>query len=157
MKLQYLGDSKDSFKWDYHHFLVQALGYSRLKIAWVITPDDDSSEGRTAPGLFPASPEVICLCKKLHTTRNPELLLGLPTATGANYEISFHPSVQHLNGSTPSSFFSGISVENRQVILLDPDKGLEPERSSSDGYVRYAPNQIHSSRYRSDGVSTSPP
>ena len=26
MKRQYLGDSKDSFKWDYHPFLVDALG-----------------------------------------------------------------------------------------------------------------------------------
>jgi len=32
MKLQYPGDSKDGFKWDYHHFLMEALGYSRLKL-----------------------------------------------------------------------------------------------------------------------------
>ena len=37
MKRQYLGDSKDSFKWDYHHFLVEALGYTDLKIAWMMT------------------------------------------------------------------------------------------------------------------------
>jgi hypothetical protein len=137
MKLQYLGDSKDSFKWDYHHFLVQALGYSQLKIAWSISPDDDSSEGKTAPELFPASPEVIELCKKLRTNRNPELLLELPTATGANYQVSFHPEA-HLNDSASPSFFSDLTIENQQVIFLDPDKGFEPERSSTDKHVRYA-------------------
>lgn len=137
MKLQYLGDSKDSFKWDYHHFLVQALGYSQLKIAWTISPDDNSSEGKTSPELFPASPVIIELCKKLRTTRNPELLLELPTATGANYQVSFHPEA-HLNDSASPSFFSGISIENQQVIFLDPDKGFEPERSSTDKHVRYA-------------------
>jgi hypothetical protein len=38
MKRQYLGDSKDSFKWDYLHFFVEKLGYSQLKIAWMMTP-----------------------------------------------------------------------------------------------------------------------
>jgi hypothetical protein len=138
MKLQYLGDSKDSFKWDYHHFLVQALGYSQLKIVWMMTPDDGSSEGKTAPALFPASPIIIDLCKKLRITRNPELLLEVPTATNTNYKVSFHTPDENLNGRTSSSFFSGIAIENQQVIFLDPDKGFEPERSSTDGHIRYA-------------------
>lgn len=41
MKRQYLGGSKGSFKWDYHHFLVEALGYSQLTIAWIMTADDN--------------------------------------------------------------------------------------------------------------------
>jgi len=41
MKLQYLGDSKDSFKWDYHDFLARGLGYSKFTIALMMTPDDD--------------------------------------------------------------------------------------------------------------------
>lgn len=40
MKLQYLGDSKDSFKWDYHHFLVDALGYRHFQIVWMMTTDN---------------------------------------------------------------------------------------------------------------------
>jgi hypothetical protein len=138
MKLQYLGDSKDSFKWDYHHFLVQALGYSQLKIAWAISPDDSSSEGKSSPELFPASPEIIDLCKKLRITRNPELLMELPADTGARYEISFHIPVENLNGKMSSSFFSGIVIKNQQVIFLDPDKGFEPERSSTNKHVCYA-------------------
>ena len=51
MKLQYLGDSKDSFKWDYHHFLMEALGYSQLTIAWMLTPDDGAQSRQVAGAL----------------------------------------------------------------------------------------------------------
>lgn len=54
MKRQYLGDSKDSFKWNYLHALVDALGYDRLRIAWLWTPDDHGPDGRTDPERFPA-------------------------------------------------------------------------------------------------------
>lgn len=59
MKLQYLGDSKDSFKWDYLDSLVGALGYDRLKIAWMMTSDDQGPDGKTSPEHFPARPEIL--------------------------------------------------------------------------------------------------
>ena len=49
MKLQYLGDSKDSFKWDYHDFLVAELGYPLLNIALMMTPDDAGNDGQSHP------------------------------------------------------------------------------------------------------------
>ncbi len=39
MKLQYLGDLKDSFKWEYHHLSVLSLKI-KLSIAWNISPDE---------------------------------------------------------------------------------------------------------------------
>ena len=38
MKLQYLGDSKDSFKWDYHDYLATSLKFSTLKVIFMMTP-----------------------------------------------------------------------------------------------------------------------
>ncbi|MHB1200046.1 MAG: hypothetical protein ACYCZ6_10900 [Polaromonas sp.] len=137
MKLQYLGDSKDSFKWDYHHFLVEALGYGRLKIAWMMTPDDGGPDGRTAPELFPARREILHLCNQLRATRDLALLSDMPTKMGASYAVSFHEPTERLLGGIQHSFFSGIETGEDQVIFLDPDKGFEPERSSSDGHVRY--------------------
>ncbi len=138
MKHQYLGDSKDSFKWDYHHFLVEALGYSQFKIAWMMTPDDGGSDGKSAPELFPARQEILSLCNSLRSTRDPALLFGLPAATGANYRVSFHDSDESLNGGNRHSFFSSIETHPNQVVLLDPDNGFEPERSSSDKHLRYS-------------------
>ncbi len=50
MKRQYLGDSRDSFKWDYHHHLVPALGAKELQIVWIMTPD----EGEVMAGRRPS-------------------------------------------------------------------------------------------------------
>lgn len=138
MKRQYLGDSKDSFKWDYHHFLVEALGCSRLRIAWMMTPDDDGSDGKSAPELFPAKQEILHLCNQLRSTRDPALLLGLPMTTGARYTVSFHDTDKNLNGNNQHSFFSGVEIGSDEVLFLDPDNGFEPERSSSGKHVCYS-------------------
>lgn len=135
MKRQYLGDSKDSFKWDYHHYLVEALGYGHLKIAWMMTPDDAGPDGKTTPELFPARQEILNFCNDLRTSRDPSLLLKLPATTGAQYEVSFHETEESQNAH--NSFFAGIETSPNQVIFLDPDNGFEPERSSSDKHVRY--------------------
>lgn len=78
MKHQYLGDSKDSFKWDYHHFLVEELGYSQLKVAWMMTPDDHGPDGKMSPERFPARPEILAFCNRLRSYREPSLLSELP-------------------------------------------------------------------------------
>ena len=57
MKRQYLGDSKDCFKWDYHDHLMSAHGCKILTILLMMTPDDKSNDGKTKPDLFPARTE----------------------------------------------------------------------------------------------------
>lgn len=153
MKRQYLGDSKDSFKWDYHHFLIQALGYQKLTIAWVMNADDGSAEGQSSPELFPARREILTLCEQLRATRNPDLLLNLPEMTGANYTVNFH-TPDRLNNHLSDSFFAGIKPVARQVIFLDPDKGFEPERSASKSHVRYAELDVLLKMLPSDSVIT---
>jgi len=65
MKLQYLGDSKDSFKWDYHDYLTETIGFKLLNILFMMTPDDNTNEGNTKPDWFPARDEIIQFCKEL--------------------------------------------------------------------------------------------
>jgi hypothetical protein len=65
MKRQYFGDSKDCFKWDYHHYLVDALGYRQLQIVLMMTPDDDGPAGGTPPEHFPARLELLNFCNDL--------------------------------------------------------------------------------------------
>ena len=138
MKLQYLGDSKDSFKWDYHHFLMEALGYSQLTIAWMLTPDDGGADGNTAPELFAAREEIINFCHQLRDTRNANLLLELPETTGARYTVSFHETEESLGEPQKNAFFSGIKANSDHIVFLDPDNGFEPKRTSTDKHVRYA-------------------
>lgn len=45
MQCRFLGDANDCFKWDYLHFVVQALGQSSLQIVWMMDPDDGEPAG----------------------------------------------------------------------------------------------------------------
>lgn len=138
MKLQYLGDSKDSFKWDYHHFLVESLGYERLQIAWMMTPDDHGPDGATPAERFPARPEILSFCNKLRQTRDPVLLSELPAITHAPYAVSLYKSNENLANANRDTYFSGIEAKCDQVVFLDPDNGFEPEKSFTGKHVRYA-------------------
>jgi len=138
MKRQYLGDSKDSFKWDYLHFLVEALGYSHLNIAWMMTPDDYGTDGGTPPEIFPARQEVLRLCNLLRSVRDPALVSGLPATTGARYAVRFHKPDEHFSNGKRACYFSGIDSDPNQVLFLDPDNGFEPERSFSEKHVLYS-------------------
>lgn len=78
MKLQYLGDSKDSFKWDYHDFLVSKLEYPLLNIALMMTPDDGGNDGKTEPSSFPAKGEIIEFCHSLKENQSIDLIKNIP-------------------------------------------------------------------------------
>lgn len=138
MKRQYLGDSKDSFKWDYLHFLTEKLGYHHLNIIWMMTADDNRSDGKTPPERYPARPEILNFCKSLKTMRDPMVLTGLPAVTGAAYKLTLYKSNDNLTNANRASYFSDVTIGCDQVLFLDPDNGFEPERSFSEKHVRYS-------------------
>lgn len=137
MKRQYLGDSKDSFKWDYHDHLVRTLGYDRLRVAWMMSPDDGSAEGSSRPELFPARPEVLQFCNQLKASHDPDMVAGLPSATGASYAVVLSEPAARPDGTLGAAFFGGIRAGKSDVVFLDPDNGFEPEKSATDRHVRY--------------------
>jgi hypothetical protein len=139
MKRQYLGDSKDSFKWDYHHQLVSALGYQRLTVAWMLTPDDDSGQGKTQPALFAAAPEVLDLCQDLCFTRNPDLAGRLPTVAGGRYAVYLHGSEEFFSHQSRTRYFDRLPCDGQsEVVFLDPDNGFEPPKHPNAKHVLYA-------------------
>lgn len=137
MKLQYLGDSKDSFKWDYHDFLVSELEYRLLNIALMMTPDDGSNDGKTHPSLFPARNEVIEFCQYLRENHSIDSIKVLPQKTGASYQVELHKNKKHISNSNRTEYFSGLNNAGRQVLFLDPDNGFEPENSINEKHVGY--------------------
>jgi len=138
MKKQYLGDSKDSFKWDYHDYLTSALRYPGLSIILMLTPEDHSRDGKTHPELFPARKEVISFCHNLRKERKLQLLRGLPTATGASYLVNLHNPEIYFTRQNRRQYFSGLPAEGKHLFFLDPDNGFEPERSSNEKHVLYS-------------------
>ncbi len=137
MKLQYLGDSKDSFKWDYHDFLVSELGYPLFNIALMMTPDRKDGHGMTSPTSFPARDEITDFCLGLKRSRSIQSIAELPKITGASYRVDFHNGGVFLNHGNRAEYFQGFSRLEDQVVFLDPDTGFEPEKSFDDAHVGY--------------------
>lgn len=137
MKLQYLGDSKDSFKWDYHDFLLSQLRYPIFNIALMMTPDDGGNDGQSHPSLFPARKEIVEFCHDLRRSRSIDAIKALPEKTGESYEVFLHKGGVHLNNANRKEYFSGLNNSEHQVVFLDPDNGFEPEKSCSEKHVAY--------------------
>lgn len=137
MKRQYLGDSRDSFKWDYHHHLAVELGAPELQVVWMMTPDDRTGEGRTSPDRFPARPEVIRFCHDLRESRDPALASRLPSALGASYGVRLHGSDRIFSMRDRAAYFAAIEPSGG-LVFLDPDNGFEPEKSCTEKHVGYA-------------------
>ncbi len=137
MKRQYLGDSKDSFKWDYLHFLIEAIGYALLKIVWMMTPDDHGPDGGTAPELFPARPEILKLCKCLKESRDPGLLADLPAKTSTRYMVNLYKPDTILMNTNRETYFADLPNGPDQVLFLDPDNGFQPERKFNEKHILY--------------------
>lgn len=138
MKLQYLGDSKDSFKWDYHDYLTNALGYKVLNILLMMTHDDNTNEGNTKPDWFPARREIIQFCHELREERKLSRIISLPTKTGASYKVNLHKEENYFSKKNRNSYFFGLFASCDQVIFLDPDNGMEPEKRYNEKHVRYS-------------------
>lgn len=137
MKKQYLGDSKDSFKWDYHDFLVRELSFHIFNVVLMLTPDDKSDEGETPPTLFPARKEIIHFCNDLRNERDVGLVTGLPHRTGAQYRVNLHNCRTYITNQNRETYFSGLSPDEDQLLLIDPDIGFEPEKSFSKNHILY--------------------
>jgi len=135
MKKQYLGDSKDSFKWDYHDFLAEELNYPVLNIMLMITPNDESNDGKTHPTLFPARKEILDFCDDLRNERKVVLINSLPGRTNSNYTVNLHNNDSQITNR--KTYISGLSHKEEQLLFLDPDNGFEPEKSS-EKHVLYS-------------------
>ena len=138
MKLQYLGDSKDSFKWDYHDYLIRAISYQTLNILLMMTPDDETNDGKSKPDWFPARRKIIDFCNTLRSQRDIYAIQNLPNETGAKYFVNLHRPNDHITKSNRKSYFTGVSNFEDQIIFLDPDNGFEPEKSFNEKHVKYS-------------------
>ncbi len=138
MKRQYLGDSKDSFKWDYHDYLTASLRYPKLNIMLMLTPDDESNDGKSHPELFPARRAVLSFCHELKQRRNIQFIKELPIALGSEYHVELHKEETYLTATNRNQYFSDLSPATQQVVFLDPDNGFEPETSNNEKHVLYS-------------------
>ena len=141
MKLQYLGDSEDAFKWDYLDFLARRINVSYLDIIPMKTPADGSGQGKTSPSRFPASNSVQQFCCHLRQNRSFDELPKLPRYTNGNYEIRLQkPNDEFKHASQyQAKYFAGIpsEKESTRILFLDADIGFQPEKTVNSKHVKY--------------------
>ena len=142
MKLQYLGDSKDAFKWDYLDFLARGISAPYLDIIPMKTPPDGSGQGKTSSSRFPASEAVQKFCQHLQKNRNLSELRKLPSYTGAKFRIRLHnPGVEFKHATMyRAGYFSRISLDeaNTRILFLDPDIGFQPAKTVNEKHIKYS-------------------
>ena len=142
MKLQYLGDSKDAFKWDYLDFLVNDFGAPILDVIPMMTLPDASTQGTTSPSQFPASAKIEAFCRHLQRDRDLAEISKLPSYMDRKYEIRLHkPNIEFQNSSEfRVQYFSDIPFENsrNRVLFLDPDIGFQPAKTVNEKHIKYS-------------------
>lgn len=137
MKLQYLGDSKDSFKWDYHDFLAEALKVPTLDVLFMMTPDDSGLDGKTHPSLFPAKKTILDFCHEVRSSRCIEKVKILPQFTSAKYHVNIHREELYFTNQNRREYFGTLPCTSSSLLFLDPDNGFEPEKSCGEKHISY--------------------
>jgi hypothetical protein len=143
MKLQYLGDYRDAFKWDLLHCLCSRSDDETTSLLFVplLTPDDPNPrDGKIPHDRFPALPEV---------KQFVGLLRGDPRGLGAivdlgkldptkRFTVSIHaPDLYVKSGRQRTEYWQAIDYPSKCVVFLDPDNGFETKTRKSTKWVRH--------------------
>ncbi len=137
MKTQYLGDSKDSFKWDYHDFLITSLKYRVLEIFPMLTPNDNSNEGNTKHDIYPARKQILTFCKDINEKKNIHIIKRLPEYTNNQYVVKLNNPKMFFAKQNREQYWTNIT-KDRAIIFLDPDNGIQPKKSLNEKHVSFA-------------------
>ena len=135
MKLQYLGDSRDSFKWHYHDSLANGMNARYLDIIPMLLPNDESGQGDTHANEYPATPEIQKFCE--HLRENPFLhsIEKLPEFVGSNYRVRIHKPYEKYTFRNSRKYFDDIDGGN--LTFIDPCTGFKPKHGK-DEHISFA-------------------
>lgn len=133
MKNQYFGDINDYRKYG---LLRSILGASQLRllVAWMLTPDDGSTDGRFVsylkqPGKWSSHDRV--LFKKINDLleNEQERRVSLIEDTGLLPKAEYFSDDVPDSASARSSWFRSLTeqAQGSDLIFIDPDNGLEVE------------------------------
>lgn len=145
MKLQFLGDSRDSFKWDLlHHSVTEAVPrFLRLVFVPMLTPDDEAlPHGRTPAERFRCRPEIRRFVESLRTEpRELERVVqlgSLPDFQAFPVEV-FQPRRELGFGWRCAEYWRQLasSVLANDPVFLDPDNGFETGGTAGTQHVRF--------------------
>lgn len=136
MKLKYLGDSKDAFKWDYHDFLMRELNFTVLEYIPMLTSENDKDEGKSNPGEFNfCDQEIVNFCELLRKKKDLNLIQELPVYIKSSYQIKLIKNL--FEHGKRIEYFSTIDPISKNLLLFDPDNGFRGESIFNEKHIDY--------------------
>jgi hypothetical protein len=146
MKLQYLGDWRDAFKWDLLHWVCghSTPSFDRLMFVPLLTPDDPIQvDGRIPSERFGARPFVHAFVEDLRRgPRDLRLIGGLGRQLGqAEFEVLVHgPTRLVPERKLRPTYWRDFDCEalGNSIVFLDPDNGFETKTNRGGKWVLHA-------------------
>jgi hypothetical protein len=146
MKLQYLGDVRDAFKWDLLHWIVTKSSppFEEQIFVPLLNPDvKDSNEGRTPHQWFECRDFIRSFIVSLKDEpRSLALITNLGSADPdqAPFRVSvFHPRTYIGSGKRRTDYWSDFEPKkfSNSVVFFDPDNGFETKTQRGKKWLRY--------------------
>lgn len=145
MKLQYLGDWRDAFKWDLLHWLCvdSAPAFARLVFIPLLTPDDQNpADGRIPPSRFRARPFIQAFVNSLsEAPRDLRRVTALGNADpGRHIDVVVHGYDRHVpSRDRRGDYWADFDwAHDNSIVFLDPDNGFETKTNRGDKWVLHA-------------------
>lgn len=143
MRLEFLGDARDAFKWDCLHWLVSRTPcIERLVFVPMWCADEGKGEGRTNPRIYSARPGidqfVASLREKPRSFERVKQLGRIDGLEPIDIEV-YHPDRLFGAGWTRAEYWRDLSRHPRDnaLVFLDPDTGMESRSQAGQRHVRY--------------------
>ncbi len=143
MKLQYLGDARDAFKWDLLHWICTDASFSTLVFVPLLTLDDeDSGEGLTPHHRFKCQDFIRPFLDSLK--EEPRCLTRISALGKLNHGKQFRvrvfaPDKLIGSGNGRSEYWSDLDpseLENA-VVFFDPDNGYETKTQRGPKWIEH--------------------
>jgi hypothetical protein len=144
MKLQYLDDYRDAFKWDLLHWLCSTADSEATSLLFVplLTPDDPNPrDGQIPHNRFLVRQKIQPFIASLKNTSRG---LGAITDLGSleptkQFSVSIHAPDRYVEpGRDRPDYWWGIDHPSKRVVFLDPDNGFETKTRKGAKWVRHS-------------------
>jgi hypothetical protein len=143
MKLQYLGDARDAFKWDLLHWICTSSSFSQLVFVPLLTRDiEGSGEGLTPHYRFRCQEFLRPFLESLkEAPRNLNRIYALGSANPSKqFEVCVFAAERFISsGVKRHEYWSGFDASTlaNSVVFFDPDNGYETKMRRGSKWIRH--------------------
>jgi hypothetical protein len=145
MKLQYIGDVRDAFKWDLLHCLITTSkpAFDKLHMVPMLTPAIDNNEGNIPHHQFDCRPFIRSFLTDIRQARTLNSIkeLGSVCPDSKTFEVNIYGDNTAFigNGSDRAGYWSVLKPEllKNSIIFFDPDNGFETKTQKATKWLRH--------------------